>query len=243
MLISRSSKSLLALTLLAALPVASHASIILEERSSALQVFYIYGGGDNQFPGSNSVGSIELNSDYSLSMSGSEQNSGNTEFGPWEAGISYNLSQQWAETATGFTGAADTVLNSFEEGMGSSRIESNAPGNELILSFTNTTATDFKLSGSLGREALVTLEKFDGFVWNPVYTAANVGGFTMSSFNTVGHIDVGQYRLFANAFTTAAGDQFSQTSYNFDFQAVPEPATMAALGLAIAAMIRRRRKA
>lgn len=239
---SRFAKSFLVLSLLSVLPAASQATIVLVERSSALHVFYQYGGGGDQFPGSNSTGSIELNSDFNLSLNGNDSGSGSNEFGLWESGISYNLTQQWANLGNGFSGSAATMLTSFEGGIGNAMVESNAPGNELILMFSNTSTTDFTFSGHLGRESVATIEKLFEHGWEPVFTAANVGGFTQSSFNTVGNINAGTYRILARAFQTSAGNQFSSTSFDFNFAAVPEPGTMIALGVGAAALLRRRRR-
>lgn len=235
---SSAAKTVFTASFLAALSAASQAAFLLEQRTSAMDVFYEFGGGGEYHPGSNSVGSILLNGDFSLNLNGADTGSGFTEFGTWEAGVAYDLNQQFDATSTNLVGSGDIMLHSFLAGDGFSNISSGAPGNQLELIFTNDTASDFTLWGAMTSEGRVDLNVATVNGWDPMYTAASMGSY---AFN--GHLPVGQYRLTGSSFTSATGQQSMGSSWSFNMAAVPEPATIAALAMGAAAMMRRRRRA
>lgn len=222
---------------LAAIAGGAQASIVLFERNSYMEVYYNFGGGIETFPGSNGTGSNLLTAD-SIELVGSDSGSGFTEFGTWEAGMSYDLRQEFAPTAFGFDGSGSTSLFAFAGGDGYSYVESIAPGNEQAVWFVNTSLTDFTLNGALTDGASVRLQRLTQSGWDDVYTAAN----SMGSFGTNGQLAIGEYRILAVGSVTANANQQMGAAYSYSFAAVPEPGTMIALGLGAAAMMARRRR-
>lgn len=212
----------------------AQAAFVLTERTTSMTVFYDFGGGGEQFPGSNSVGSTSLNSEFIHQLRGNETRSGFTEFGTWEAGYIYDINQEFQPLTNGFYGAGDVGLQSFLAGDGYSTIEGR---NELTLMFDNTSTTDFRLTGAATFGAQVSLDVFDGLGWTSIYTSPGGDGFDIT-----GTIGAGQYRIFGIGNSTAVGQMAQGEAWSFNLQAVPEPSVMAGLGLGALALMRRRRR-
>lgn len=198
-----------------------------------MSVFYDFGGGGEQYPGSNSLSSTSLNSEFVNQLRGNETRSGFTEFGTWEAGYIYDLNQDFQPLSNGFYGAGDIGLHSFLAGEGYSWIEGR---NELTLHFTNTSSTDFHLFGAATFGAQVSLDIFDGLGWTSIYTSPGGTGFDVS-----GTLVAGEYRIFGIGNSTAVGQMSQGEAYMFNLQAVPEPSAMAGLGLGAFTLLKRRR--
>jgi len=225
-----------ALVSFSTIATASQASFTMIERTTAMNVGWQYGSGFEVYPGSNGLSSSALNSEYYNRLIASESHSGLGEFGPWESGISYDLIQEWGSTWNGFIGSGSSYVSSFVVGDAFAQIESRFPGNELVLHFSNDTVTDYLFEGASTWEGTVHLERLQPFGWEGVYTNPDMGGFT----NT-GVMGIGEYRIRASGEASADGNMSGGAAWSFQLQAVPEPGTMAVVGLGLAAVLRRRR--
>lgn len=227
----------LVITSLLAVATASQASFTMIERSTAMNVGWQYGSGVEMYPGSNSISSTSLNSEFFNQMAASESHSGLSEFGPWESGISYELTQEWGQTSNGFFGSASSYVQCFAIGDSFANIESRFPGNELMLHFSNDVETAYVFEGASTWMGTVHLERLQWFGWENVFTNPDMGGFTHT-----GVMGVGEYRLVSYGEAIADGNMSMGASWNYQLSAVPEPGTMAVIGLGLAALIRRRKR-
>lgn len=218
----------------AVVAASSQASFTMIERTTAMNALWQYGSGFEIYPGSADLSSTSINGEFFNRLNATESRSGWTEFAPWEAGISYDLVQEWGMTSNGFTGSGSTSVQSMVLGDAFSIIESRT--NQLILHFSNNTATDYIFEGASTWQGTVHLEKLQPFGWENVYTNPEMGGFMKAGF-----MDIGQYRIVANGEAFADGNMMSGASYSFQLSAVPEPGTMAIMGIGVAAILRRRR--
>lgn len=216
------------------LPSLVRAELILTERITSLSTYFLYGGGDGTFPGSNSYSNGSLTSDFISEISGAESHEGYTGETTWYAGIQYQLNQQLELSSNSIVSSGSTDLHSFLAGDGYSDISGR---NELQLSFTNTSAMTFSLVGAVGSESVVALERFNGSDWESVFTALGSGGF-----DAQGVLEVGQFRLTGLGITAATGQQQGHTAWYYDFAVVPEPSTLAAVALGGLFLLRRTKR-
>lgn len=234
-----SSKSV-SVAVLLTLAAASQAQFVVTERNSFMTVSYQFGGGLETFPGSNSIGSSELNSEFDLNLSGNENGSGFTEFGMWEAGIAYNLDNSYNPFEGGWTGVGRISLSTFANGDGFSTLEAIDPGNELIVRFDVIGPIQYSVLGTATADGTFAIQKSGALGWETIYSSNGPNGL----FQTGGILGVGDYRIVSAGHATSTGTmmQDSAWGYSFSAQPVPEPATMAMFSLGGLAFLRRRKR-
>ena len=88
----------------------------------------------------------------------------------------------------------------------------------------------------------VDLQRWDGIVWQNVAGTLFLSDF-QGDFDDAGTLSAGLYRLRARMGMNASPNQSLHGTYNYDFQVVPEPATMALAAPLLLVLKRRRKKA
>lgn len=241
-----------ALALIAVAP----AQMNLTSRASTQNYNYLYGGGPDAIQDTylNTAGGL-LATD---TMEKHFAQQGEGWYPPanihWIAGVSVDLYQTYAITgplgnASSISGSGYTNVSSFIEEDGLALMRSSSPGNELVAEFSLTAATDYRLNGlfettdGTNLPGQVALQRFDGIVWQYVHTSLFLPG-SESAFDWSGTTGPGNYRLLAQIQQGTFGDEsrMGAYQYNLTMGAVPEPATMAVLGLGVAALLRKRRR-
>lgn len=77
-----------------AVPSESSAQLVYSERITALNVNFLYGGGDGTYPGGDSLSNGSLTSGFVSQLSGQQKHEGFTGDTTWAAGIQYRVDQE-----------------------------------------------------------------------------------------------------------------------------------------------------
>lgn len=197
----------------------------LTSRSSKLNMSFVYGACADSHNGSIPKDDFALVSSSSISQPFSGATSGVCPGGtPYSASVSQSAFHGYVVTGplTNFSrirGWGSNSAYAASSGLGSASMISSAPGNQLILTFTVTSAQNYNISGQTSYTdtgCLVALQFFDGFTWqaSPFYSLFLAGG--QGKFNQAGVINPGTYRILAEAASNAFANEFSGASYAFD---------------------------
>lgn len=148
---------------------------------------------------------------------------------------------------------ASGVTESMAEaaGEGTALMQVGSLGNRLEFQFSVSSTLSANLSGSVTLAAggsflsgWVTLQRFDGIVWAPVFDSLYLPG-QQGVFNVDLELVAGEYRLIGDSNATAfasfpiASDTV-ENSWSYDLTIVPAPAS--AIVLATGGLLRRRRR-
>lgn len=245
-----------AVALIAASP--AHAQT-LTSRFSQQNYQSTYGGGGDVWSPTDSVtnGALLAADDESFAMSDTRNgfivNDPNR---PWGASVGFQAVHGYQVTGplasfSRIRASGSTTLTATSSGEGVALMISANPGNTLELYFSLTSASLARLSGEVSLNpdgqnlaAQVTLQRFDGIVWQNVFNSLFLSG-QEGVFDNDYDLTPGSYRIVG----LSAGNAFHQTrthltnGWSYDLQIVPEPATVLALGTGVLALIRRRRRA
>lgn len=231
----------------------SMAQLNVTSRMSDLNYQWLMGYAGDVYQGNNTF------NDGSLLASDTESflvNETRTGFYPptshsWSASVDMEAMHSYSiagplSNASGISGSGRTRSVSAESGATAQSFITN-PGNRLMLSFdvaANTPYTmTYQIYNAVSSEAPgeIAIQRWDGAFW--LYVNSSAFFPPSNGVNTwTGTFSAGSYRVFmqtgANNFSNESNDAIS----SFSLTAVPEPGTMAALGLGTAAMLRRRRR-
>ena len=160
---------------------------------------------------------------------------------PWNARV--KLYEGVAVVIDGPLNAATRIASGFDSDLDTT--ESNAlvmaniinPGNQTLVTFDVASEVDAKLRGNisiLGTDgsAELALQKWDGLVWQPVYTTTPLTSSLSNSILWEGTLTAGAYRMLSQGSISNFGTERTSVSgfYSLD-TAVPEPCTIAALAI------------
>lgn len=250
--------SLAAIAGLAVLTTAAQAQT-LTSRFSQQNFNATYGGGATVFtPNANVPDSTLVASDLEFQQFNDSQNGfiNNDPNRPWSATVALEQTHSYSVTGplsnfTSIAASGQTFVAAAASGEGLATMVAANQGNTLELYFTLTSSTLANLRGNVSLvpdgqnlSAYVTLQKFDGIVWQNIFNSLFLPG-QEGTFNNNYNLASGSYRIIGlSAGNAFAGVRPSQTNtWNYNLQVVPEPGTMAALGLGALALVRRKRKA
>lgn len=234
--------------------VAAAQAQTLVSRDTTMRYNYLHGFGGNGVSDDVEFNETTLVDTFTNTMSYASGNNGIWADAPWEAGVSGQLDQQFTVTpgGAGFSriqSTAQTWLNAYQTHVGTSLNFSSNPGNSLIFVFNLADATDYTFTGNLtvseseaGIGSVVALQRWDGIVWQQVHTTLFQPG-NQGDFDHSGTLAAGQYRIASYLGMTIIGNDDVAASYNYDFQVVPEPGTLALVSAGLLALARRRKKA
>ncbi|MEQ1932592.1 MAG: PEP-CTERM sorting domain-containing protein [Fimbriimonadaceae bacterium] len=229
----------------------------ITSRFSHLNYNAVYGGGGDAFTPSDSIEDTGLVAADSEALAFADSKAGfilGDPNRPWNASVETDLSHSYAITGSlsnfsRIVSSGRSMVAAAAGGEGLALMNSGNPGNVLQFEFTLTSSTTARLRGAFNLNpdgqnlaGEVALQRFDGIVWQYQFTTLFLPG-QEGAFDETFNLSAGMYRLTGGA----SGNAFhgvrpiQDNDWNYDFQAVPEPATMAALGLGIAALLRRRR--
>lgn len=226
---------------------------VLTQRSSDLNFNYVYGAGGTVFQDTHTDAGTSVVSSGSHSISHSDQAQGILNGNPWSAGMAANVQHQFQVTGPldnfrRIQASGSSYLSSHAASPGLSSAWSSSPGNRLIHYFTLSEATDYSLKGNIAfsngvsTQTTVSLQRWDGIVWQHTYaTWMHLPG-GQGAFETSGTLNPGEYRVFSGLSMNVSSNVTHQASYDYDFQVVPEPATLALALPALLALNRKRKK-
>ena len=245
-------KNYIALVFVAALAVTSNAQTMVS-RDTTMNYNYLHGFGANGVDDAVSFDDTTLVNSFNHNVTWQSQNDGSWAGEPWTAGVWGDLNQSFEITPSGggfsqIDAAADSHLSAFQTHVGGALNYSTNPGNQLILNFNISSATDYTLTGNVtiaeseaGAGTLVALQRWDGIVWQQVHTTLFLSGM-QGDFNYAGTLMAGEYRMVSAISITAFGNQDLAGSYNYQFNAVPEPGSMALVSAGVLFWARKRKK-
>lgn len=242
----------------------AQAQVSIDTRLSTQDYQYLYGWSIDLHDANETFIEGALNQSDSMSTSYTGYTEG--EYLPtnttWTAGIDgllqheYTiggpLSAAWMISASGRSDGSVAAT-----GSGYAENWSKAPGNELIFEFDVTAPVDYSLNATYdgngnSRPSYLALQFFSGGFWNYIPSATNFfnGALSGSLFDS-GTLGTGRYRMVSNilldtrTLTGHPSSQFGEFNYSLQLgaQPVPEPSSLALLGVGVAALARRMRKA
>jgi len=229
--------------------VAVNAQTITAHQTT-LNYNYVFGAGGDSNVGDDEVIDTNLAFTDSEHLEYSGFTSGTLPGGtPYTAGVDTELDTSYLITGS---------LSSFEEisvegrswgratgtGAGIGLMISANPGNQTIFNFSVAGSMDYRLQGQISGDEvgvghLVALQRWDGIVWQQVFTSWSLPGL-QGSFDVNGTLNAGDYRMLSHIAFKADTNETWNNSYNYTLTAVPEPIT--ALGLLPALWFMRRRR-
>jgi hypothetical protein len=180
----------------------------LISRNSHLNFNYVFGAGPDVFQDTQELTASTLNLSDIHSIGHAQSESGSVPAGPWSAGISVGIQQQYSITGTagllsGIEASGASVGDTSTSGFGSAGLFSSNPGNSLILNFDLTQAQVYSLTGEIAfvggassTQTAVALQRWDGIVWQNVHNSLFLSG-NQGAFDWSGTLDAGQYRMFS----------------------------------------------
>jgi hypothetical protein len=218
----------------------------------------VYGGGETAFTPSDSFTTGALLASDTNSMAFADSQSGyvlGDPQRPWSASVSVFATQSFSVTGplenfSRIDAAGRALLQASASGEGLAAIHCVNPGNYLLFEFSVDAPIQANLSGIVSLDpnlqnltADVTLLKFDGFIWGYVFSTIFLPG-QEGVFDQNLDLGPGQYRLASVAGGGAADivQPYVDNSWSYSFSVVPEPATLATLGVGVAALLRRWRR-
>lgn len=224
-------------------------------RTSNLNYAYVYGAGGDSHSGNDTLTDTSVVSSDSETLGFSGSTSGSLSGNPYFASVNGMMDHAYVlfGSVAAFSGlqveqgtSAETVAT----GVGLAQFLSGAPGNELVLEFTIGADTNYHLFGFLaidpqnaGAGNYVALQRWDGIVWQNLYTTFSLSG-QQGSIESTGVLTSGLYRTRSVVGVSAFGSETesSTTFYQLEMSSVPEPVTLILLApaLALGARLRRR---
>lgn len=237
---------------LAAFPVVASAQLNVTARESQLNYSYLMGNGGSVLSDANSVTFTDLVStaEHLIDIS------------PYSQGVD-GLGNLWSASAWIYNGSGLVIDGPFSSATGISSgfttsittqednalVMANAinPGNRTLVMFDVVDPVTVSLLASVENtgfdaSAEIALQKWDGVVWQPVYTTTTISSPGIFSNLWEETLSTGSYRMLSQAYVSNFGEEFSRSNGFYLLKtAVPEPGTMALLAVG-GLMILRRRK-
>jgi hypothetical protein len=190
------------------------ADLILTQRNSQLGIAYEWGYPGNITSGVVSASETSINSNFVLSISGSDGGDGPLGDTSWVANYTLGADQGIEHSSNRIFASGSTSLFSFRGDQGVSTLAAQ-PGSTLELQFNNTQLDTFILTGSLTSGARFAFEQFDNGIWSELYSGMGIDLFTQQLL-----LPVGLFKF------SAGGESFSDgysagEAWSFELAAVP----------------------
>lgn len=245
--------STLALAALLSAGVAQ-AQVSLSTRESTITYNYLYGWSTDLHQANEEFHDYALESSDSMTHGYSGTTSGSFASFSWDAGATGDFTHQYSiggtlSNMTSITASASSAVTNYALGDGLAESDSQNPGNLINFEFNVSGDTEYSLSATYGgvngyNPTLLRLQKWDGFAWQ--YIATNFFDGPSGTISSSGNLTGGLHRMWSEVDIASyfINENASNGEYVYTLtfgQPVPEPATLAILGVG-ALCVRRRLK-
>lgn len=233
----------------------AQAQVSLNYRESTIIYNYLYGWSTDLHQGNEEFNDYGLELTDSMSEGHSGSTAGSWGAFSWDAGATGDFSHTYSIAGSlgdmsSITASGNSVVTNYALEDGLAESDSENPGNLLLFRFDVGAATDYTLSASYGgvnggNPTLLRLQRFDGVTWQ--YVATNLFDGPSGTISSSGTLSAGLYRMWSeisiSSFYSVTNASNGEYEYTLEFaQPVPEPATLAVLGVGIWAVRRRTQK-
>jgi len=235
---------------MATLGASASANFALVGRYSEVQAKYFIGYAGDLFEATSSL--TEATLDVADTTTVADSFTGSGYYPPtnnnWTGTSTWNVTQSYALTGTAASASklvsTGSVFNDITSVGCTAETSSLQPGNLSRMDIQLSSAQDLRFKGTLESDlpANLVTSVIYGYQWNGSGWSTFLVKFPNSSWDQVLSLAPGTYRFEALATAKASTNEFKESSWSYSLEAVPEPGTMAVLGMGALALIKRRKK-